>query len=674
MKCKNCGSDLPESAKFCLECGAKVERNLICPSCGEILPPYAKFCLECGASVITITDKDKDDIKLTDGFAKKESRNNETDFDDEEMDRDAAPDLGEDDEKRNRIVQAYIDDHSELKWISYRSGMRFFYAISTVDGNEILQKYTLLYDEKTVTTIQAKNFQLFRIEQDGQAEVRILAEFEDEISLFDYDGNMLMTKYRYSPNGDDHKSQSVHCGNLQGAYYEWNEKQREENHAILLNLITGTDIRLKYENSYKWGFFVKNGKDIISYINYKQDGKRTGSLMWDDGSAGFKIIPVKEWEQLGGFPKANSRPEQLEANGYFKPSVMAYKIPWNLYQGLPELQKNSSVNTEEEVRQFIRNYLQIMGYIKLKDLGDGYYYLHHYNNGESPFWPNYAILNLNAIGDFMEKDEDGFHQLCCDLSNEVATANYLSRGNVVIWCHDAYDWISKPVDGKMYCLTPYESFGNEKYKLHIFDMHTTDSDGRKKETTDVNVEIRAYTSGEERVLITSHEEAFFIFDLDGNLILKKEGNYSMPRSCFGYQLLYDNNNFRCTGLYDEITGKEILPCQYQDFDVWKKKEGRNKEDKNREIFLQGRLYIDEGSGNPPSFRMDSLRYYDPQTGEVTVLTNTTSLLYYGMRSEEYEKLGYENIFLSSVNTDVSKPITLDSLDPEVAEQRRKNRR
>ena len=42
---------MPESANFCLECGTKVEKELICPSCGIRLPEGAKFCLECGYSL-----------------------------------------------------------------------------------------------------------------------------------------------------------------------------------------------------------------------------------------------------------------------------------------------------------------------------------------------------------------------------------------------------------------------------------------------------------------------------------------------------------------------------------------------------------------------------------------------------------------------------------------------
>ena len=48
-KCK-CGADLPENAKFCLECGEKVPEDtntVICPDCGKRIPK-AKFCPECG--------------------------------------------------------------------------------------------------------------------------------------------------------------------------------------------------------------------------------------------------------------------------------------------------------------------------------------------------------------------------------------------------------------------------------------------------------------------------------------------------------------------------------------------------------------------------------------------------------------------------------------------------
>ena len=46
MKCPKCQTDNPEGAKFCVECGTKLE--LICPSCGFSNSPSFKFCSECG--------------------------------------------------------------------------------------------------------------------------------------------------------------------------------------------------------------------------------------------------------------------------------------------------------------------------------------------------------------------------------------------------------------------------------------------------------------------------------------------------------------------------------------------------------------------------------------------------------------------------------------------------
>jgi len=46
MKCSNCQSDNPNEARFCGECGAKLE--IKCQSCGKENPPINKFCYECG--------------------------------------------------------------------------------------------------------------------------------------------------------------------------------------------------------------------------------------------------------------------------------------------------------------------------------------------------------------------------------------------------------------------------------------------------------------------------------------------------------------------------------------------------------------------------------------------------------------------------------------------------
>ena len=50
-KCPKCGNELPANAKFCLECGTKIEQlaenEMICPACGK-KTPKGKFCMECG--------------------------------------------------------------------------------------------------------------------------------------------------------------------------------------------------------------------------------------------------------------------------------------------------------------------------------------------------------------------------------------------------------------------------------------------------------------------------------------------------------------------------------------------------------------------------------------------------------------------------------------------------
>lgn len=53
LTCKNCGTALAQNAKFCLECGTKVEqvKKTVCPHCGMEVPG-GKFCLECGGSLV----------------------------------------------------------------------------------------------------------------------------------------------------------------------------------------------------------------------------------------------------------------------------------------------------------------------------------------------------------------------------------------------------------------------------------------------------------------------------------------------------------------------------------------------------------------------------------------------------------------------------------------------
>ena len=53
--CPGCGAQIPEGAKFCMECGTKIEQlapnEMICPSCGK-KTMKGKFCMECGAPLV----------------------------------------------------------------------------------------------------------------------------------------------------------------------------------------------------------------------------------------------------------------------------------------------------------------------------------------------------------------------------------------------------------------------------------------------------------------------------------------------------------------------------------------------------------------------------------------------------------------------------------------------
>ena len=59
-RCPNCGARLPENAKFCFECGAKIELlkadEMKCPGCGKIVKK-GKFCLLCGKKLTPICPK-----------------------------------------------------------------------------------------------------------------------------------------------------------------------------------------------------------------------------------------------------------------------------------------------------------------------------------------------------------------------------------------------------------------------------------------------------------------------------------------------------------------------------------------------------------------------------------------------------------------------------------------
>ncbi len=50
-KCPSCKATLPKNAKFCPECGEKLNAKKFCSQCGAEINASAKFCPECGNKI-----------------------------------------------------------------------------------------------------------------------------------------------------------------------------------------------------------------------------------------------------------------------------------------------------------------------------------------------------------------------------------------------------------------------------------------------------------------------------------------------------------------------------------------------------------------------------------------------------------------------------------------------
>jgi class 3 adenylate cyclase/tetratricopeptide (TPR) repeat protein len=68
MKCPKCQFENPESAKFCSECGSKLE--IACPSCGKMNPINSKFCSECGHKIVIPTGQPSKGLSFDEKLAK----------------------------------------------------------------------------------------------------------------------------------------------------------------------------------------------------------------------------------------------------------------------------------------------------------------------------------------------------------------------------------------------------------------------------------------------------------------------------------------------------------------------------------------------------------------------------------------------------------------------------
>ena len=63
MICKKCGQELPSGAKFCTNCGEKIEETSefkVCPKCGKTLFRHAAKQLICLNESCGYTEKEAD--------------------------------------------------------------------------------------------------------------------------------------------------------------------------------------------------------------------------------------------------------------------------------------------------------------------------------------------------------------------------------------------------------------------------------------------------------------------------------------------------------------------------------------------------------------------------------------------------------------------------------------
>lgn len=55
MNCNNCGTENPEGAVYCKECGKRLDGMVACPKCGNLNPDDAVYCVSCGKRIDGMT-------------------------------------------------------------------------------------------------------------------------------------------------------------------------------------------------------------------------------------------------------------------------------------------------------------------------------------------------------------------------------------------------------------------------------------------------------------------------------------------------------------------------------------------------------------------------------------------------------------------------------------------
>lgn len=64
MKCSQCGFENTDHSKHCLNCGARMDGNILCPKCGEAISPDYEKCPHCGKKIPHIHEEEVSPIEL----------------------------------------------------------------------------------------------------------------------------------------------------------------------------------------------------------------------------------------------------------------------------------------------------------------------------------------------------------------------------------------------------------------------------------------------------------------------------------------------------------------------------------------------------------------------------------------------------------------------------------
>ncbi len=166
MKCSKCNFENPTEAKFCMECGTKLEN--VCPKCGTKVPDEAKFCMECGAKVSVERVASSLEVERTVSSLKEDSK---------EVPKAAPPKLE--------------DMHTRLQSVIPQSLVEKYSVAMEADSRENRPVTTLFADisgfTPLSTTLSSEAvFQL--VEECFNDLVNIIAGYEGKISGFRGDG------------------------------------------------------------------------------------------------------------------------------------------------------------------------------------------------------------------------------------------------------------------------------------------------------------------------------------------------------------------------------------------------------------------------------------------------------------------------------------------------------